>query len=263
MKLPIYQVDAFAERAFEGNPAAVVPLDEWLPEATMQAIAAENNLAETAFFVETGNGFHIRWFTPTKEVTLCGHATLASAFVLFNCLEFAAGSDEESIVFDSLSGELKVSRQGDLLTLDFPNQAAEHCAIPKALVQGLGKQPIACFKHEDYMAVFEHEADIKAMSPDFNILEQLDLRGVIVTAQGSEQDFIARFFAPKYGIPEDPVTGSAYTKLTPYWAQKIGKQTMSARQVSARGGNIQCRLDGDRVYISGKAVLYLQGMIEV
>jgi PhzF family phenazine biosynthesis protein len=268
MKLPIYQVDAFAEKAFEGNPAAVVPLEEWLPDATMQAIAAENNLAETAFFVKTDNGFHIRWFTPTKEVTLCGHATLASAFVLFNCLGFASGSDEKSsdeasIVFDSLSGELKVSRQGDLLTLDFPNQPPVPCDIPEELVQGLGKRPIACYKFEDYVAVFEHEEDIKAMEPDYSALEQLDLRGVIVTAPASEYDFVARFFAPKYGIPEDPVTGSAYTKLTPYWAERTGKQVLNARQISSRGGNLKCTLKGDRVYIAGKAVLYLSGSIDV
>lgn len=263
MKLPIYQVDAFAEKAFEGNPAAVVPLDEWLPEATMQSIAAENNLAETAFFVATDGGFHIRWFTPTKEVTLCGHATLASAFVLFNCLGFGAESDERPIVFDSLSGELKVSRQGDLLTLDFPNQPPEPCDIPEALVQGLGKRPVACYKFEDYVAVFEHEEDIKAMAPDFSALEQLDLRGVIVTAPASEYDFVARFFAPKYGIPEDPVTGSAYTKLTPYWAERTGKQVLNARQISSRGGNLQCTLKGDRVTIAGKAALYMSGSIDI
>lgn len=259
MKLPIYQVDAFAERAFEGNPAAVVPLDEWLPEATMQAIAAENNLAETAFFVKTADGFHIRWFTPTKEASLCGHATLASAYVLFNCLGF----DADSIEFDSLSGMLRVSQRGDLLTLDFPNQSPEPCAIPEDLIQGLGKRPVACFQNEDYVAVFEHEQDIRDLNLNQSALAKLDLRGVIATAPGLQHDFVARFFAPKSGIPEDSVTGSAYTKLTPYWSKRTGKQVMNARQVSSRGGNLQCTLKGDRVYIAGKAVLYLSGSIDI
>ncbi len=263
MKLPIYQVDAFAEKAFEGNPAAVVPLDEWLPETTMQSIAAENNLAETAFFVATDGGFHIRWFTPTKEASLCGHATLASAFVLFNCLDYAADSDKKSIVFDSMSGRLSVSKQGELLTLDFPNQKPELCDIPEVLVQGLGKQPVACLQNEDYVAVFEHESDIIGLVPNHSALSQLDLRGVIATAPGSQHDFVARFFAPKSGIPEDSVTGSAYTKLIPYWSERTGKQTFQARQLSSRGGNLHCTLKGDRVTIAGKAILYMSGSIDI
>ncbi len=259
MKLSIYQIDAFAEKPFEGNPAAVVPLQQWLPDETMQAIAQENNLAETAFFVPEKDDFHIRWFTPNKEVKLCGHATLASAFVLFDRPEFEA----DVITFASLSGPLSVTRKGELLTLDFPNQLPEVCAAPEALVKGLGMEPLECYRREDYVAVFDNEQDITGIVPNHHYLEQLDLRGVIVTAPSSEQDFVARFFAPKFGIPEDPVTGSAYTQLMPYWAEKTGKTKLTAKQVSTRGGKLFCELQGDRVLISGKAVKYLQGTIDV
>ncbi|MGH1460913.1 MAG: PhzF family phenazine biosynthesis protein [Neptuniibacter sp.] len=259
MELPIYQIDAFADKAFEGNPAAVVPLDKWLPDTTMQAIAEENNLAETAFFIPTDSGFHIRWFTPKDEVKLCGHATLASAYVLFNCL----GYEGSGVSFDSLSGRLTVSRDGELLTLDFPNQKPTLCEAPNALVQGLGKQPDMCLANEDYVAVFSSEAELAAIQPAHPTLEQLDRRGIIVTAPGDKSDFVARFFAPKLGVPEDPVTGSAYTHLAPYWAERLGKTKLSAIQISARTGKLQCEVKGERVLISGKAVKYLEGFISV
>lgn len=259
MKLPIYQIDAFAEKAFEGNPAAVVPLEEWLPGEVMQSIAAENNLAETAFFVPTDSGFHIRWFTPKDEVKLCGHATLASAYVLFHCL----GYDEPSVRFDSLSGELTVTREGEYLTLDFPNQMPAPCELLQTLVEGLGVEPIACLANEDYMAVLASEEEVAAINPDFRMLEQLDRRGLIVTAPGNESDFVVRFFAPKLGVPEDPVTGSAYTHLAPYWSKQLGKTKLSAIQISSRTGKLQCEVKGDRVLISGKAVKYLEGFISV
>ena len=259
MKLDIYQIDAFAENQFEGNPAAVIPLVKWLPEATMQAIAEENNLSETVFFVPTRNGFHIRWFTPVKEVELCGHATLASAYVLFNIL----GYKEEVLSFESLSGELLVTKNDNLLTLDFPAQPPEICSTPALLSSGLGKTPIECLKHDDYVAIFESEEDVLGLTPNNEALMQLNLRGVIATAPSSEFDFVARFFAPKFGIPEDPVTGSAYTQLMPYWADKLEKSKLHAKQVSNRGGKLFCELKGDRVLISGSAVTYMEGRIEI
>ena len=258
MKLPIYQIDAFASEPFTGNPAAVVPLDEWLPEHTMQAIAEENNLSETAFFVADGADYRIRWFTPNKEVKLCGHATLATAYVLFNCLNLGS----ESITFKSLSGELRVFKDGELLVLDFPAQMPEPCDTPPALVDGLGKQPGQCLKREDYVAVFESAEEVRQIDPDSFSLEKLDLRGVIVTAKTAQESIVARFFAPKYGIPEDPVTGSAYTQLVPYWCERNGVAKIDARQLSARGGELFCELKGDRVLIGGKAIKYLEGEIE-
>jgi len=257
--LAIYQIDAFAEKPFEGNPAAIVPLDEWLPDATMQAIAEENNLSETAFFVPANDGFHIRWFTPNKEVELCGHATLASAYVLFNLLDYP----QEVVSFDSLSGSISVSQNGELLTLNFPAQVAKACAVPPMLSKGLGKVPEYCFYHDDYLVVFESEQDVLDVSPDHPCLRQLDLRGVIITAPSDEFDFVARFFAPKYGIPEDPVTGSAYTQLMPYWANRLGRQKLNAKQVSPRGGKVTCELQDERVLISGNAVKYMQGSIDI
>ncbi len=259
MKLDIYQIDAFAEKQFEGNPAAVVALDEWLPESVMQAIAEENNLAETAFFVPIKSGYHIRWFTPNKEVKLCGHATLASAYVLFNIL----GGQEEVLSFESLSGELLVSKADNLLTLNFPLQSPVVCNTPDSLVAGLGKEPLECLKHDDYVAVFENEEDVLNITPNHEALKQLDLRGVIVTAPSVEFDFIVRFFAPKLGVPEDPVTGSAYTQLMPYWSGKLGKPQLQAKQTSTRGGKIFCKLKDDRVLISGSAVTYMAGSIEI
>ena len=262
MKLPLYQIDAFANRPFEGNPAAVIPLDKWLSDELMQAIAEENNLAETAFFVPTQGGFHIRWFTPNNEVKLCGHATLASAYVLFNSLGF----NSDTIKFESLSGELLVSKKDDLLTLDFPAQTPKECSVSEALIKGLGnleKKPVEVLRNEDYLCVFESEEELARINPDYTHLKHLDLRGVIVTAPSKEYDFVVRFFAPKYDIPEDPVTGSAYTQLVPFWAEKLKKKQFRAKQISSRGGELLCELSGDRVLISGKAIKYLEGNIEL
>jgi|TARA_B110000438_G_scaffold27556_1_gene26466 PhzF family phenazine biosynthesis protein len=257
MKLKIYQIDAFAGKPFEGNPAAIVPLEEWLPENTMQQIAQENNLAETAYYVPIDDGFHIKWFTPFTEVKLCGHATLASAFVLFN--ECAYASDV--ITFDSLSGLLSVTRNGDLLTLDFPNQIPVSCKTPRELSYGLGAEPSMCFANEDYMAIFESEEILASLNPNGLYLEQLDRRGVIATAPSGEYDFVSRFFAPKLDVLEDPVTGSSFTHLIPYWANRLGKQKMCAKQISPRGGIVHCELKEDRVLIGGSAVKYLEGEI--
>lgn len=259
MKLKIYQIDAFAEKPFEGNPAAVVPLDTWLPDHIMQAIAGENNLAETAFFVPQKKGFYIRWFTPTKEVNLCGHATLASAYVLFNAL----GYKQDVLLFDSLSGVLSVSKNDELLTLDFPSQTPVACTIPVMLSKGLGKRPKECLQHTDYIAVFDREEELLDINPDYQYLQQLDFRAVIATAPSAEYDFVVRVFAPKYGIPEDPVTGSAYTQLMPYWSNKLGNLKLNAKQVSTRGGKIFCELRDNRVLISGSAIKYMEGDIEI
>jgi len=259
MDLSIYQIDAFSSCVFEGNPAAVCPLDEWLPDETMQSIAEENNLSETAFFVPKDDGFHIRWFTPASEVDLCGHATLGSAYVLFNIL----GYKNEAIQFDSKSGILVVTKQDDWLTLDFPKQPPVYCETPKEIVEAFNKEPIECMMSEDIIAVFENEIDIESANPDFEQLKKLDSRGVIITAKSMRYDFVARFFAPKYGIPEDPVTGSAYTQLAPYWASKLGKQKFKAKQLSSRGGELYCEILGDRVLISGKATKYMEGKITI
>ena len=261
IKLPIYQIDAFANQAFEGNPAAVVPLLEWLSEDVMQSIAEENNLAETAFYVAEGNEYKIRWFTPKKEVELCGHATLASAFVIFN----TPGFDGDVIEFESLSGVLSVTKENNLLTLDFPSQVPEVCQITDNILKGLGisNQSIECLKNKDYIVVLDSEEAVMSIVPDSGFLEKLDLRGIMVTSVSNKYDFVARFFAPKYGIPEDPVTGSAYTQLTPYWSEKLGKYRLNAKQLSSRGGELVCELVGERVLISGKAIKYLEGEIEI
>jgi len=257
MILPLFQVDAFADRPLTGNPAAVCPLETWLDEALMQAVARENNLSETAFYVAEGDGFRIRWFTPAAEVELCGHATLAAAFVVFTFDH----PELERVTFDSLSGKLTVLKEGDRLVLDFPALKAEPCPAPEALVRGLGQRPRAVLKAMDYMAVFDREEEILSMAPDMSLLKTLDLRGVIVTAPGREVDFVSRFFAPRYGIDEDPVTGSAHSALTPYWSRVLGKKRLEARQVSARGGDLWCEDRGERVFIAGRASLYLEGRI--
>ncbi|MBL1353091.1 MAG: PhzF family phenazine biosynthesis protein [Zetaproteobacteria bacterium] len=257
MTLPIYHIDAFADQPFTGNPAAVCPLDTWLPDDVMQAIAGENNLSETAFFIPTQQGFHIRWFTPVTEVDLCGHATLAAAYVLFHCLNII----QDVIVFESKSGILKVSKVGDWLVMDFPAQVPSPCPIPDAIEQAFGIKTIACLKSEDYIIVFEHEADILAACPSLAALKKLDLRGVIITSTSDNYDFVSRFFAPNIGIGEDPVTGSAHTQLAPYWSGKLGKPKLRAKQLSARGGELMCEVVGQRVLISGKAVKYMQGEI--
>jgi len=259
MEISLYQVDAFASKLFEGNPAAVCPLDEWLSDEVMQLIAAENNLSETAFFAPVGTGYHIRWFTPTSEVNLCGHATLASAYVLFKLL----GYKRDRIEFNSKSGILSVTRDNEWLTMDFPAQPPVLCDIPEEIVKAFHVEPIECLKSEDFIVVFEREKDVESANPDYSQLMKLDLRGVAITAKSNNWDFVARFFAPKYGVFEDPVTGSAYTQLVPYWASKIGSKRFRVKQVSSRGGELSCEMAGDRVYISGKAVKYLEGKIKV
>ena len=259
MKIPCFQVDAFADEVFRGNPAAVCPLAAWPPATTLQNIAAENNLSETAFLVPRGDEFDLRWFTPTLEVDLCGHATLAAAFVLFTEQKFPG----ETIQFHSRSGILKVTRDGEILTLDLPARPPEPCATPEALARGFGRQPAKVFKSRDYLAVFDSADDVKNLRPDFAVLKTLDRLGVIATAPGTDCDFVSRFFAPAAGIDEDPVTGSAHCTLIPYWAEKLGKTEMFARQVSARGGELFCELNGDRVRIGGNATLYLKGEIYV
>ncbi len=259
MKLKQYQVDAFAERVFEGNPAAVCPLERWLDDGLLQAIANENNLSETAFFVPSEEGFQLRWFTPVAEVELCGHATLASAHVLFDIL----GHSGKQITFQTRSGALVVESKGGLLAMDFPAQPPVATPIPDALVAGLGRVPQEVWAANDYMAIFEDEDAVRAIAPDFAKLQALDLRGVIVTAPGTDVDFVSRFFAPKIGVPEDPVTGSAHCELTPYWARRLGKTRFEARQVSPRGGRLSCQLQGRRVILSGKAVTFMVAEIDL
>lgn len=257
--IPVYIVDAFTRRPFAGNPAAVCPLDAWLPDAQMQAMAAEHNLAETAFVVQEPTEWRIRWFTPAVEVDLCGHATLAAAHVLARHRGLAAAE----VVFQSRSGPLPVRFRGDQIELDFPARAGARCDAPSALREGLGANPLEVLRSRDYLVVLESEAMVRALAPDFARLADVDCLGVIVTAPGDQVDFVSRFFAPRAGINEDPVTGSAHCTLTPYWAARLKKDTLSARQVSARGGELACTLAGDRVLIAGQAVTYLAGSVTV
>ncbi|MCP3875929.1 MAG: PhzF family phenazine biosynthesis protein [Desulfobacteraceae bacterium] len=260
MELDIFQIDAFTQNIFSGNPAAVCPLENWLEDDIMQSIALENNLSETAFFIPNDNGYHIRWFTPVTEVDLCGHATLASAFVLFNILGYA----KNKIHFDSKSGPLVIHHENDRMIMDFPSQPPVPCDIPLQLEKAFHIKPVECLISEDYLVIFKNEQEVLELNPDMDCLKKLNLRGVSVTAKGSgEYDFINRFFAPKYGVPEDPVTGSAFTQLVPYWSKKLGKKTLKARQVSSRGGDVQCCFKSDRVKISGQAALYLKGKIHI
>lgn len=254
-----YQVDAFTARAFAGNPAAVCPLEHWLDDELLQAIAAENNLSETAFFVASGQRYALRWFTPTTEVDLCGHATLAAAHVLFDHL----GYPGRRILFDTNSGELAVERRARMLQMDFPARPAERQEMPPALMDGLGIAPAELWAGDDYLAVFDDEAAIRALTPEPQALATLDRRGVIVTAPGDSADFVSRFFAPKAGITEDPVTGSAHCALTPFWAHRLGKHRLTAWQVSRRGGEIECELSDERVLLAGHAVTFMEGRIFV
>jgi PhzF family phenazine biosynthesis protein len=256
MKIPYFVVDAFTSKPFHGNPAGVCPLTNWLSDATMQNIAAENNLAETAFFVPRNDDYELRWFTPTIEMDLCGHATLASAFILFSELGFRGGT----VRFHSRSGMLSVTREGGILTLDFPSRPPKPCNTPETLIAGLGAKPVEVLKARDYLAIFAKESEVRSLQPDFTILGRLDAK-VIVTAPGSDCDFVSRFFAPTAGVNEDPVTGSAHCTLTPYWSQRLAKASLFARQISQRGGELFCELAGDRVFIGGKAVLFLRGEI--
>lgn len=260
MKIKLFQVDAFTNKLFGGNPAGVCPLDEWLPDELMQNIAFENNLAETAFFVNNGTDYDLRWFTPLAEVDLCGHATLASSHVLFEHL----GYNKKEIVFHSRSGELKVRKENGKLTLNFPADVVKKIDAPEDLIIAIGKKPIEVFKGKtDYMFVYSTQKEIEDINPDFELIKKYKARGVIVTAKGEKSDFVSRFFAPMVGINEDPVTGSAHTTLTPYWAGELGKKEMSAKQLSKRQGDLYCKLINGRVEISGYAVTYLEGSIKI
>ncbi len=259
MKLKMFQVDAFTSRLFGGNPAAVVLLDEKIPDGVMQNIAAENNLAETAFLLPGDGAWHLRWFTPTLEIDLCGHATLASAHVLFG--EGLATGDE--VIFHSLGGRLAVRRTGDLLTLDFPARPPAPMAFGEEYGRALGGIPLEVHAARDHLVLFAGEADVAALKPDMNLVAGLEAFGIIATAPGDEVDFVSSFFAPRAGVPEDPVTGSAHCTLTPFWADRLGKKELTARQISPRGGELTCAVQGDRVLISGNSVQYLQGEITI
>ena len=255
MTLKLYQIDAFTTKVFEGNPACVIPLDAWIDDTLMQKIAMENNLSETAFFVPKGEDFEIRWFTPTKEVNLCGHATLASAYVLFELLDY----DKEEILFHSKSGALHIKREDDLISMDFPREAPVACTTPSAIVEAFGIEPIEVLKSVDYIVVFEDGTDLRAINPDFEALKKLDLRGVCITTIDDQYDFVSRFFAPNYGVDEDSVTGSAYTQLMPYWAKRLGRDKLFSKQVSKRGGELLCEMKEERIMIAGSAVCCIVG----
>jgi len=257
MKIPIYQIDAFSSKVFAGNPAAVCPLEDWLEEEVMQSIAAENNLSETAFLVSQGQAYGLRWFTPLAEIDLCGHATLASAFVVFNHLQTSA----EVVDFETKSGRLSVRREGEVLSMDFPSRNPEPCSAPDELIEALGLRPEEVLRSRDYMAVLADEEQVRSLAPDMSLLMEIGGLGVIATAPGETVDFVSRFFAPKAGVPEDPVTGSAHSTLIPYWSRKLGQSELHALQISRRGGELFCRDEGERVIIAGKAAPYLEGTI--
>ncbi|MHC1708026.1 MAG: PhzF family phenazine biosynthesis protein [Bacteroidales bacterium] len=261
MNLKIYQVDAFTSNLFGGNPAAVCPLEQWIPDELMQSIAMENNLSETAFFVKEGMAYHIRWFTPKVEVRLCGHATLASSHVLFNHLGF----DKDTIHFHSKSGHLEVTKKEQFLVLDFPSDIFVPVSLPDGLTEAIGITASECYMgRTDYMLVYSSQEEIMKIQPDFVKLRMLPVRGVIVTAPGEQKiDFVSRFFAPGAGVDEDPVTGSSHTTLIPYWSKRLGKNNMRAAQLSARKGCLDCEYLGDRVWIGGECQTYLIGEINV
>lgn len=259
MKLPLWQVDAFATRRFEGNPAAVVLLGAWLPPETMQAIAMENNLSETAFLVREGERWGVKWFTPTSEVDLCGHATLASAHVLFN----EGMVDSEVVHFDSLSGPLSATLDGDRIMLDFPARPPEPVDVNGAVVDALGARPDELHRSKDLLAIFARQEDVAALRPDMRKLAALPGECMIASAPGDGHDFVSRYFAPSYGIDEDPATGSAHCILTPYWSRRLDKLSLRARQISKRGAELWCEDRGERIGISGRAALYMKGEIEV
>ena len=261
MKIPIYQVDAFASAVFAGNPAAICLLESWLEDRVLQAIAAENNLSETAFLLRSEEGFDLRWFTPASEVTLCGHATLAAAKVLFDL----RGWGESSIRFQTRwRGVLTVVKRGDLLEMDFPALPAKPVETPEGLADALGVEPRQVLESaEDWLIVLDDEAAVRAVKPNFPALEKMPCRCAVPTARGEKSDFVSRAFAPRLGILEDPVTGSSHCVLTPYWAGVLGKDDLHAFQVSARGGEVFCRNEGERVKLAGRAAIYLEGMIHV
>jgi PhzF family phenazine biosynthesis protein len=264
MRVRLFHVNAFTNRLFAGNPAAGCPLQEWLDDGLLQKVAAENNLSETAFFVPGEDHYDLRWFTPRCEVSLCGHATLASAYVVLSLLR--AGPDE--VRFEThLSGALTVRQNGNIFSMDFPAMFGKTCVNPpEALIHGLGPgtRPSSLLEANDtYIAIYKTQRAIQDIRPDFATLEQLHPLAVAITAPGEEADFVSRYFAPSYGIPEDPVTGSAHCALTPYWAERLGKMQLHARQVSDRGGDLSCEMAGNRVIIKGSAVLTLQGTLQI
>jgi len=260
MEYPIYQVDAFSNKVFQGNPAAICPLDQWLDDALLLSIAAENNLSETAFIVKSSDdiGFDLRWFTPTLEVDLCGHATLASAYVIFNFIDTTL----TQVNFKTRSGVLIVKRIGEDLEMEFPLKSVAECELSESLRMAFGGEvlPVACYRADDYILIYQNEQQIQHLVPDLVLLKSLDLRGVSVSAVGDQFDFVARFFAPNCGIDEDPVTGSIFTYLTPLWSKRLNRKKLSAKQISKRGGIVRCHLDQGRVKIVGQCVLYLQGV---
>jgi PhzF family phenazine biosynthesis protein len=260
MILSIYQVDAFAEKVFKGNPAAVIPLHEWLSDELMQQIAMENNLSETAFFVKSDDGYHLRWFTPGNEIDLCGHATLATAFIIKNFIEPPV---HEIRFTTEKAGVLKVRTSEGMFTLDFPSRMPQACEPPKELMQSLGNPTaIEVLRSRDYFVVLPDEDAVRNIEPDFNLMSSIDTIGVIVTAKGREADAVSRCFYPGLGIQEDPVTGSAHCNIVPYWSDKLGKTELFCKQLSARGGELICEYAGERVLMSGKCVLYMRGEIE-
>jgi PhzF family phenazine biosynthesis protein len=259
MKLAIYQVDAFAEKVFRGNPAAVIPLEDWIDEDLMQQIAMENNLSETAYFVKADAGYHLRWFTPEYEIDLCGHATLASAYIIKNFIEPHAAEINFST---QKAGVLKASAKDGMYTLDFPSRMPEPTVTPEKLLPSLGiSNAVEVLRSRDYFVVLPNEEAVRNLEPDYNLMKELDTIGVIITANGHEADVVSRCFYPGLGIQEDPVTGSAHCNVVPYWSEKLGKKKLFCQQLSPRGGNLQCELAGDRVLMSGKCVLYMQGSL--
>ena len=260
MKIPIFQVDAFTSELFKGNPAAVCPLERWLPDNTMQEIAKENNLSETAFFINKNNTFDIRWFTPVSELDLAGHPTLATAHVIIKELNFKL----EKIIFKTKIGDiLTVTQKDNLFIMNFPSRPPQLENNIKSVAEALGKKPKSLLRHRDAVAVFDNEEDIKSISPNMEKLKKLDYPAVIVTAPGNKVDFVSRNFAPKLGIPEDPVTGSAHCELIPYWSKILNKKELFAHQISERGGKLHCTLNEDRVTIGGEAITFLKGEIEI
>lgn len=257
MEIAVYQVDAFTSAPFRGNPAAVCPLDEWLDDDLLQQIAAENNLSETAYLVKSRDGYALRWFTPTTEVDLCGHATLASAHALFSEL----GHEAPEIAFNTKSGRLVVKRDEERYEMDFPSRKAAPFSVPQEILQAVGVDAEEVLAFRDLVMIVTTEDQVRAAKPDFGLLKRQDIFAAMVTARGSDCDFVSRFFAPAQGIDEDPVTGAAHCTLTPYWAEKLGKKSLFAQQVSNRGGEIWCEDRGERVMLGGAAVTVLKGTI--
>jgi predicted PhzF superfamily epimerase YddE/YHI9 len=258
MKIPIYQVDAFTDEVFGGNPAAVCPLNEWIDKDTMQKIAMENNLSETAFFVPKDDFFEIRWFTPKVEINLAGHPTLATAWVIYNELKYK----KPVIRFKSqLSGDLLIEKDKELLMMDFPSNEGKEIPAPDYLIDGLGAEPLEILQSRDLLVIFNNQQEVEKIKPNFSILEKVETFGIIISSQGEQCDFVSRFFAPRAGINEDPVTGSAHTTLIPYWAKKLNKNKLEATQLSERKGKLTCEYLGKRVKIAGTAKLFMKGEI--